>query len=149
MSGEAGRDLSGAIWRGTVAAMAMSAVRELTLSLGLVDRPPPDEIADEGVPALFAPIPPRYRDAAIEVCHWGYGAGMGIAYDLTPRTLRSRAWFGPVFGLAIWGFFERVVAPVLGLRPPAQRPLRERAAVAADHVVYGVVVSHRPFDPSA
>lgn len=142
-------DVRGAMWRGTVAAMAMSGMRELTTALRLVDRPPPDEIAEEGVPGLFAPVPQPYREGAIELAHWGYGAGMGIAYGLAPQALRRRAWFGPVFGLAIWGFFERVVAPVLGLRRAEQRPLRERAAVAADHLLYGVVVAHRPFDPSA
>ena len=143
------RDFAGAAWRGTVAAMAMSGVRELTTSLGLLDRPPPDEIAEDGVPALFAPIPRRYRPAAIELAHWGYGAGAGLAYDLAPRQFRRRGWFGLVYGLAIWALFERAVVPVLGLRPARERPLRERAAIAGDHLLFGAVISQRPFDPRA
>jgi len=139
-------DVLGSMRRGTVAAMAMSGMRELTISLGLVDRPPPDEIADEGVPALFAAIPARYRDGAIELAHWGYGAGMGVVYGLTPRALRRRRWFGPLFGLGIWAFFERIVVPTLRLRRAGQRPLGERVATVADHLLYGVIVSQRPVD---
>jgi uncharacterized membrane protein YagU involved in acid resistance len=129
--------------------MAMSGVRELTGSLGLVERPPPDEIAAEGTPGLLEAVPAQYRDAAIELAHWSYGAGMGVAYGLLPRALRRRTWLGPAYGIAIWVGFERIVAPVLGLRTPGQRPFSERAAVALDHVLYGVVLAHRPIDPAA
>ncbi|MGI8974127.1 MAG: hypothetical protein ACR2HI_08115 [Gaiella sp.] len=131
-------------WCGTVAAMAMSGVRAFTTSVGLVDKPPPDEIATEGAPAVFARVPVRYRDASIELAHWGYGAGMGVAYGALPDSLRRRSLTGPAYGLAIWAFFERGVAPVLGLRTPRERPLRERAAIVADHLLYGVVVAGRP-----
>jgi len=141
-------DVAGSVLRGTVAAMAMSGMRELTISLGLVDRAPPDEIAQEGMPGLLASIPPRYRNGAIELAHWGFGAGMGGACGLTPRAVRRRWWFGPVFGLGVWAFFERLVAPAFGLRRAEDRPLRERAAVAADHVLYGVIVAGRPADAS-
>lgn len=139
-------DVRGSMWRGTVAAMAMSGLRELTTSLGLVDRPPPDEIAKEGMPGVFAAIPKQHRQAAVELMHWGYGAGMGVAYGLAPRALRRQVLFGPAFGLAIWSLHERVIAPLMGLRRAEQRPLRERAAVAADHVLYGVIVAGRPSD---
>jgi len=141
-------DVAGSVLRGTVAAMAMSGMRELTISLGLVERTPPDEIAREGMPGLLAPIPPRYRSGAIELAHWGFGGGMGVACGLAPRGARRQWWFGPVFGLGVWAFFERIVAPLLGLRRPEDRPLRERAAVAADHVLYGVIVAGKPSDVS-
>lgn len=131
-------------WRGMVAAMAMTGVRAFTTNVGLVDKPPPDEIATEGVAALFVHVPVRYRDSAIEVAHWGYGAGMGVVYGALPEGLRRRSLTGPTFGLAIWAFFELGVAPVLGLRTPRQRPLRERAAIVTDHLLYGLVVAGRP-----
>jgi hypothetical protein len=143
------RDVAGAAWRGTVAAMAMSGMRELTMSLGLVGRPPPDEVAAEGLPGMFARVPMRYRDGAIELAHWSYGAGMGIAYGLLPRSLRRRSWLGPAYGLATWAVFERAVAPALGLRAASERPVAERAAIALDHVLYGTIVGHRALDPTA
>jgi hypothetical protein len=142
-------ELGGAAWRGLVAAMAMSGVRELTTDVGLVDKPPPDEIATEGVPSLLAAVPAEYRGAAIELAHWSYGAAMGAGYAVLPRRLRARRWFGPAFGLAIWAGFEAGIAPLLDLRSPEQRPLRERLSIAADHVLYGVIVSRRAFDPTA
>jgi hypothetical protein len=129
--------------RGVVAAMAMSGMRELTTSLGLVRRPPPDEIADEAAPQLFDRLAVD-RDAALELAHWGYGAAMGAAYAFMPVRLRRRAWLGPGYGLATWVFFERVVAPVLRLAPPAERPRAERAAIALDHLLYGAIVGRSP-----
>ena len=132
-----------AAWRGAVAAMAMSGVRELTTSLGLVEKPPPEEIAEEGVPQLLAPVPAAYRDAAVELAHWGYGATMAVVFAGLPRRLRRRAWSGPAYGLAVWALFEAGVAPLLGLEPRGRRPPAERAAIALDHVLYGVVVAGR------
>src|SRR5918992_229616 len=129
--------------------MAMSGMRELTTSLGLVRRPPPDEIAVEALPALLDRVPDRYRDGAIELAHWGYGAGMGVAYGLLPQRVRRRAWLGPAYGLAIWVLFERAVAPALRLRDAGERATGERAAIALDHVLYGTIVAHRPLDPRA
>lgn len=57
------RSIARSAWRGTVAAMAMSGVRAFTTNVGLVAKPPPDEIATDGVAALLARVPPRYRDA--------------------------------------------------------------------------------------
>jgi hypothetical protein len=42
----------------------------------------------------------------------------------------------------IWLLFESAVAPVLfGPSEAKRRPVSERIAVAADHVLYGVVLS--------
>ena len=141
-------DVTRAAWRGTVAAMAMSGMRELTMAIGLVRRPPPDEIAEEGVPRLFAKVPSEYRDGAVELAHWGYGASMGVVYGLLPRAVRRRRLGGPAFGLVIWALFERGVVPVLGLRRPGARPAGERAAIALDHVLYGTIVADRRVDPA-
>lgn len=138
------RSLAGAAWRGAVAAMAMSGVRELTVSLGLVERPPPEEIAEEAVPELLAAVPAAYREAAVELAHWGYGAATGAVFARLPGGLRRRVWSGPAYGLAVWALFEAGTAPLLGLQPRSGRPLAERAAIALDHVLYGLVVAGRP-----
>lgn len=134
--------LAGAAARGVVAAMAMSGMRELTTSLGLVRRPPPDEIAEEAASGLFDRLGVD-RDAALELAHWGYGATMGAAYALLPGALRRRRWLGPGYGLATWVFFERVVTRALGLQAPEERPAAERAAIALDHLLYGAIVGRR------
>lgn len=135
--------LAAAAGRGVVAAMAMSGMREFTTSLGLVRRPPPDEIADEAAAGLFDRLAVD-RDAALEIAHWGYGAAMGAAYAFVPARLRRRGWLGPGYGIATWVFFERVVAPVLGLEPRGDRPGAERAAIALDHLLYGTIVGRSP-----
>ena len=63
---------------------------------------------------------------------------------MLPHTVRKHQAVGAGYGLASWILFERLVAPLLGLRAPEERPLAERAALAADHVLYGVIVAHRP-----
>jgi len=132
-----------AVARGVVAAMAMSGMRRLTTGLGLVDEEPPEQIAREGVPGLLARVPPNLREPAIELAHWTYGGAGGAAFGVLPAALRRRVWAGPAYGLATWLVFETAVAPLLGLRRTREsRPL-ERAAIAADHVLYGVVVAGR------
>ncbi|MBA2384509.1 MAG: hypothetical protein H0V68_07600, partial [Actinobacteria bacterium] len=51
---------------------------------------------------------------------------------------------GPVYGIVAWLAFETVLAPVLGLPTKERWQISDRLAVAADHVLYGLVVSGRP-----
>jgi hypothetical protein len=133
-------EIAGSATRGLVGAMAMSGVREFTRGLGLLAKPPPDEIADEGAPALFARVPREYRDAAIEVAHWGYGAGMGAVYGTAPRDLRRRTWFGVAYGLALWLAYDAGISRALGIRGPAPSA-GQRLSIAGDHVLYGLVLA--------
>jgi hypothetical protein len=127
--------------RGGIAAMAMSGMRVLSTELGLVEEPPPQAIFRQRAKRLLRLAPRRHRRAAIELAHWGYGAGGGAAFALLPRGLRDRPWAGPVYGLAAWAGFEAVLAPLLGLEQ-AQKPRpAERAALAVDHLLYGLVLS--------
>ncbi len=126
--------------RGIVAAMAMTGMRKVTTGLGLVARTPPVEIARHGVPGLFAQVPRERRSEALELAHWGYGATAGILFGALPERVRRSAWAGPAYGLATWAFFETLIARALALPPRAERPLTERVAIAADHLLYGVVV---------
>ena len=126
--------------RGAIAASAMTGMRTLTVSLGLVEEPPPQEIAEQGS-GLLAKVPPERRRAAIELAHWTYGAKGGALFGMLPEGLRRMPWAGPVYGLVLWAGFELGIAPVLGL-PHAKEPRpAERAALAADHALYGFVLS--------
>ena len=127
--------------RGAIAAAAMTGMRAFTVDFGLVDQTPPQAIARQRAQGLLRRVPRGRRRAAIELAHWTYGAGGGAAFALLPDDVRRRPWAGPAYGLLVWVGFELCLAPVLGLkRAKRQRPV-ERAALAADHLLYGLVLS--------
>ena len=101
----------------------------MTTSLGLVGRPPPERVL------------PARREETVEAAHWLFGAAAGATFGalVRPRT-RSR-FAGPAYALAIWAAFETVVAPLLGPERSQERTVGSRLAVAADHVLYGVIVA--------
>lgn len=124
--------------------MAMTGMRRMTRSLGLLRREPPEEVLEEGLPWLAERIPPARREAVIELAHWLYGGAGGAAYALLPESVRRQRWAGPLYGVAHWVFFETVVAPVLGIDwPNRARPNTERASVIGDHLLYGLIVGRR------
>lgn len=128
--------------RGTVGAMSMTGVRTLASQFGLLDTgTPPESIAKQGAPQLMKSVPPELRPAAVHVMHLAYGAGGGAAFSLLPRWLRRRRLSGPLFGLALWLGYITGVAPGLGLRIERHRNPTEWAVLAADHVLYGLIVS--------
>ena len=127
--------------RGIVGAMAMSGMRELTVSLGLIDEPPPRAIARQKSKGLFRATRRKKRHAAVELMHWGYGAGGGAVFGALPEDLRRRAWFGPAYGLVLWLGFELVQAPLMGLKQAHQLRSVERVTLAVDHLLYGFVLS--------
>jgi uncharacterized membrane protein YagU involved in acid resistance len=127
--------------RGAIGAMAMTAMRVVTARLNLLQKDPPEEIFEDALPQFLKFVPREYRDEAIELAHWGYGAVGGAMFALLPAAIRRHRWSGPAFGIGTWSFFEGVLVPMLGLRKPSERPTTERAAFIADHVVYGLVVA--------
>ncbi len=132
--------LQAGIW-GAFAAMAMSGMRTLTNELGLVGETPPEAMAREGAGGLLRQIPSAKRGAVVELSHWGFGAVGGAFFGVLPGWLRRRNWAGPAHGLLVWLGFEAGLAPALGLsKAKATRPV-ERAAFAADHVLYGLVLA--------
>lgn len=100
---------------------------------------PPEEISVEGASPVFERIPPERRPAARELAHWCYGAAGSVVFVLLPASVRSHRLAGPLYGVGTWALFEAALAPALG-NPNRERPPTERAALLADHIVYGVIV---------
>lgn len=146
-----GRDVAHAAARGAVAAMSMTGVRAVTGGMGIVDQIPPQAIFRQRAHSLLKRLPRRRRDAAIELAHWGYGAVGGAGYGLLPSRVRGNPLAGPAYGLLIWISFEVGIAPILGLKQARRLGRgRERLALAADHALYGLVLSEiRPAHKAA
>jgi hypothetical protein len=134
-------ELAHAGLRGGIAAMAMTGMRTLTQSLGIVEQTPPQAIFRQRAKGLLRRVPRRSRRAAMELAHWSYGAAGGVVFGALPDGVRRRAWAGPVYGLVVWAGFEAVLAPALGLKQARRLRLAERAALAGDHLLYGLVLS--------
>jgi hypothetical protein len=122
--------------------MAMSAVRAVTKRLGLVELTPPEEVSAESASPLFERLPPPQRGIVREVAHWCYGAAGGVCFGFLPARIRAHPLAGPAYGILTWALFESAIAPLLG-DPHRDRPATERAALIADHVLYGVIVGTR------
>lgn len=135
------------IVRGSVAAMAMTGLRQVTTGLALVEQTPPDAIFKQRAPGVLVRVPrlayfvARHERAVIELAHWFYGAAGGGAFALLPRSVLRSNWAGPGYGLLTWLLFELSIAPVLGLEQAKKIRLTERLMFAADHLLYGVVLA--------
>jgi hypothetical protein len=127
--------------RGAIASMAMTGIRSLTQTLGIVGQTPPQAIFKQKARGLMRRVPRRRRVAAVELAHWGYGSGGGVVFALLPEGVRRRACAGPVYGIVLWLGFEAAIAPALGLSQSRELRLGERLALAADHLLYGFVLS--------
>jgi hypothetical protein len=130
-----------ATMRGVVGAMAMTGMRNVTAGLGLLEEAPPRAILRETSKGLLHLVPRKRRRAVIELFHWGVGAQGGATFALLPDELRRARWAGPVYGLAVWAVFDAVLAPALGIRHAKKRPVGQRVALVADHLLYGFVLS--------
>jgi hypothetical protein len=127
--------------RGAIAAMAMTGMRAFTVHTGIVEETPPQAILRQRAKGLIRKVPRKNRRAAVELVHWAYGAGGGAVFGALPDEVRRRAWAGPLYGLLVWLGFEAALAPMLGLKQAHRvRPL-ERMGLAADHLLYGFVLS--------
>jgi hypothetical protein len=123
-------DISHAAMRGAIASMAMTGMRTLTVSLGMVEQAPPQQIAGESE---------GLGRAAVELAHWAFGAAAAAGFGALPSAWRERSWTGPLYGLAIWTGFE-ATAPLLGLPHGEEPRIIERLATAADHILYGFIL---------
>jgi hypothetical protein len=127
--------------RGAIAAMAMTGMRAFTISLGIVEESPPQAIIRQRAKLLIRRVPRKRRRATVELVHWGYGAVGGAIFTVLPKAGRRFAWAGPIYGLLTWAGFEAVIAPAFGLTQAKKRRAAERVALAAAHLLYGLVLS--------
>ncbi len=135
--------VSGAVC-GAVGAMAMTGMRVITTELGLVEQTPPQAVSRQsarGLRALVRRAPRKQRRGLIETAHWAFGAGSGAAFGALPRGLRRHFWTGPTYGLVVWLGFELGIAPLLDLSQAKRVRAVDRLALAADHLLYGLVLS--------
>ena len=132
--------------------MAMTGMRVMTTELGLLEQTPPEAVSRQrarGLRALLRRAPRRQRTGLVETAHWAFGAGGGAAFGVLPRTVRRRRWAGPIYGLVVWLGFELGLAPALGLSQSKRLRPVDRLTLAADHLLYGAVLSEpRRAEPS-
>lgn len=135
---------------GAIAAMTMTGMRTVTVNAGIVREAPPQAIFRQKI-HRFGPTSRKKRRKRVieELAHWSYGAGGGAAFAVLPESVRDKRWAGPAYGLLVWLGFEAGVAPLLGLSQAREpRPI-DRAALAADHLLYGFVLSETQRGPTA
>ena len=132
---------SGAV-RGAIGAMAMTGMRSFTADAGLVRETPPQSIAKKRRPSgVLSYVPKSRRRAFVELMHWSVGVTGGAIFGLMPDALRRAPWFGPVYGVAILVSYDFGIAPLLGLKQSQRPKATEQAALIADHLVYGLILS--------
>lgn len=141
------RRLAAGLVRGAVAAMTMTALRQVTTGLGLVEQTPPDAILKQRAFGVVVRSPrlafflARRQVALVELAHWGYGAAGGAAFTRLPRSVLGHKLAGAGYGVATWIAFEISVAPVLGLDQAKRIRAIERLTFAVDHLLYGLVLA--------
>lgn len=127
--------------RGLVAAMAMSGLRRVTTGLGWLEKVPPEEVLTQRAPTLVHPLLRDHQRVAVELAHWAYGTGGGMAFGALPDGMRRSRAVGPIYGLLIWLVFELAIGPALGVARAERRSLVSRAMLVVDHLLYGIVVA--------
>ena len=68
---------------------------------------------------------------------------------MLPDRVRLRPWAGPAYGLLVWIGFEAGIAPAVGLAHARKLRVVERLALAADHLLYGLILSEMRRRPQA
>jgi hypothetical protein len=135
-------DVTHAAMRGAIGAMAMTGMRTFTADLGLVRETPPQSIAKKRRPSgVLSYVPKSRRRAFVEVMHWSVGVAGGAIYGALPDEIRRMQWFGPVYGIGILLSYDFGIAPLLGLKQSQRPKASEQAALIADHVLYGLILS--------
>jgi hypothetical protein len=135
-------EVAHAAFRGAVGAMAMTGMRTFTADLGLLRETPPQSIAKKRRPTgVLTYVPKSRRRAFVEVMHWSVGVTGGAIFGALPDELRRARWFGPLYGVGILLSYDFGIAPLLGLKQSKRPKATEQAALIADHVVYGLILS--------
>jgi hypothetical protein len=105
--------------------------------------PAPAQLLKRGVEAVTGIEPdasaiPAYSN----IVHWGYGIGLGAAYALAERRLRTRASIaGPLFGLGVWAQSYATLVPLGLYEWPWHYSPKVIAKDVSFHLAYGVGVA--------
>lgn len=68
-------------------------------------------------------------------------------FGVLSAAARTRPLIGAAYRLAMWFGFETIIGPALGLGRHQQQRAAERLVLAADHLLYGLVlhgIRHMP-----
>jgi hypothetical protein len=122
--------------------MAMTGMRTFTADAGFLRETPPQSIAKQRRPTgVLSYVPKNRRRAFVELMHWSVGVGGGAMFGAMPDGLRRTPWFGPVYGVGILLSYDFGIAPLLGLKQSKRPKATEQAALIADHLLYGLILS--------
>ena len=89
-----------------------------------------------------APLPAPEKPRAGQLVHYGFGAGLGMAYGIVGEHWPGvTTGFGTLFGLGVALAANEMLVPATGLGPsPAETPLTTHAYALASHLVFGVAL---------
>jgi hypothetical protein len=136
------KEVARAAARGAVGSMAMTGMRTFTADLGLLRETPPQSIAKQRRPTgVLSYVPKSRRRAFVEIMHWSVGVAGGATFGVFPDQLRRTRWFGPLYGLGILLSYDFGIAPLLGLKQSNKPKATEQAALIADHLLYGLILT--------
>lgn len=129
---------------GTAATLPMSALMLAAGKLGLVGEQPPESIVRSAVDTAGGGagqrLPEPVANVMASLVHLGFGAGLGAAYALLPRT-GPPAVRGTAVALAVFAGSYQGWVPALNILPAASEDRPDRPMVmAVAHMVFGVVL---------
>ena len=130
---------------GALGTATMSVVMGAARWTGLVDRLPPEEIADRALDAGGVhDRGGRTRDAVAVAGHLGFGAVAGALFGVLHRRLPPAVnplVHGALFGSLVWAVSYKGWIPALGIMPPPEHdhPARPVTMLLA-HWVYGATL---------
>ncbi|MEA2459383.1 MAG: hypothetical protein QOC95_2355 [Thermoleophilaceae bacterium] len=146
---EQAQEIAHGAMRGAIGAMAMTGMRTFTADLGFMRETPPQSIAKKRrATGVLSYVPRSRRRALVEAMHWSVGVAGGAIFGALPDPLRRAPGFGPVYGLGILLSYDFGIAPLLGLKQSKRPKPAEQAALIADHLLYGLVLSELRKRPS-
>lgn len=134
-------EIARAAGRGVIGALAMSGVRVFARDLGLVEKTPPEAIAERPARGVLAKVPRDNRRTAVGALHLAVGAAGGIGFGVIPDGVRSQKWTGPAWGVLLLIGYEAVAAPALGTDHARHTDRSEQAVLLVDHLLYGYILA--------
>ena len=119
----------------------MTGMRKVTKDLGIVEQTPPQAILRQRAAGLLRRVPRGRRKTGIELAHWGYGAAGGVGFALLPEGFAAAHGQDRPTGSRSGPVSSSGSRRLLGLTQAKRARPAERIAFAADHLLYGLVLS--------